>query len=171
MGHEEEAEDRASGSATMNAGAGRAIASAGTATILVKGHLWPRWAHIAIRNEAEAWVDRRDAEAAYAAYATGTHPGPSAALVQELDAAMVAVSATPHALDGFYGAIRNHSGLPEATWRRWRKNRRLGALGAPLWSASGASWLICQPCEGGGRGRRCHGGAAPLGRESSLTDH
>jgi hypothetical protein len=45
------------------------------------------------------------------------------AVADEMKAAMVAVSASSHALDAFYGKVRQIGTLPEGTWEAWERNR------------------------------------------------
>jgi hypothetical protein len=67
------------------------------ATVLVTTHMWIWWAEIAIDHEAEARSARESA-------AAGRPLG--LALSAETRAAMVAMSASAHALDAVYGAVK-----------------------------------------------------------------
>jgi hypothetical protein len=82
--------------------------------IQVKHHLWITWAEIAIAREDDAEASRRAAVAAHTA-------GRDAALdtAAETKAAMQAIAACAHAVDGLYGGVRPLIAVPASTTARW----------------------------------------------------
>lgn len=92
--------------------------SARTVSVRIGSHLWPRWTRIAIQHECWAQKARSNAEAANEDRGSNF----SAALSDELDAAMESISAAAHALDTYYGAVKRHIVVPPATWAAWQRN-------------------------------------------------
>lgn len=88
------------------------VTAYGPEKIAVAARLWPRWASIAIARALAARVAREQAVAA-------TDPTTESSLLnEEFDAALVAVSATAHTLDAFYGSV-----VPATRRAAWRANR------------------------------------------------
>jgi hypothetical protein len=84
---------------------------------LIESNLWMTWLQIACERERVAGDARRRAETVEE---VGSEFGE--AVGQETRAAMVAVSASSHALDAFYGKVRQVGTLPPNTWS-WEQNR------------------------------------------------
>jgi hypothetical protein len=84
--------------------------------VAVKTHLWTRWATIAIREEAAA-RNARDLLREIGPYGKGFDPS------LESDAAMLAVSAAAHSIDGLYGEVKELIPLSASLVDAWEKNR------------------------------------------------
>jgi hypothetical protein len=89
----------------------------GTPSISMGTNLWDTWLDIACERERAATDARRRAESTEA-----DNPEHGTAINDELRAAMVAVSASAHALDAFYGRVCQ-IGTPPPGAERWDENR------------------------------------------------
>jgi hypothetical protein len=83
---------------------------------LIESNLWMTWLQIACEHERDA-AEARDRAETVEAVEFGEAVG------QETRAAMVAVSASAHALDAFYGKVRQVGTLPPNTWETWERNK------------------------------------------------
>jgi hypothetical protein len=91
--------------------AGRVVLRGGSAVGQIKHHLWTTWARLAIRHESEAWDART----------RGLHlENPAEGIPSEFEAALEGVTAASHAIDGFYGDMRDLAPVPSATRTAWK---------------------------------------------------
>jgi hypothetical protein len=82
-------------------------------SVTLTHHLWITWTEIAVAHERTAW------EARIAGAATDD-PGKN--LTSEFHPSLIGVAAASHALDGFYGEIRELVTIPEQTREGWKSN-------------------------------------------------
>ena len=81
-------------------------------TLKMSAPLWLRWATIAVEHEGRAEVTRRVLEARKAA-------ARSLDMHDELEAALIGISAAAHAIHGLYGIFREHLDHElRETWNR-----------------------------------------------------
>ena len=84
----------------------------GEASIQVRTHIWIWWAEIALEPEAVALEQR-----ATAVTLGAREEQFGVALTRESKASMIAIAACAHALDGVYGAVKEHVHVQAAS--RW----------------------------------------------------
>ena len=88
----------------------------GTPRVLLGSSFLAQWINIAIRDEAAARAARDRVLAA------ADSQRRLEAMQDEMQASMVAVSASAHAIDALYGTTRELIELPPGTEERWKKN-------------------------------------------------
>jgi hypothetical protein len=88
----------------------------GSIQVLMKTHLWVRWAEIALAQRALA---RQGRQALLTQQATGS----SLDITAEWDPAIISVAGSSHAIDAFYGEAKEFIAVPDALAQAWEKNR------------------------------------------------
>ena len=142
--------------AILPAGIASAEAVVPPVAILMSTPFWFYWAQIAIRHQSIANMHRAKAEADRSSL--------SESLTAETQASMVAITASAHAIDAFYGKCEADIVIPPETLQRWerrrpsRKNKLLQTFGfgfdvdTQRWQG-GFDWLF-----GSARDRAVHHG-------------
>jgi hypothetical protein len=96
----------------------RASATMHPPRIVIVDPMWPRWARLAIEFELASWKARWLAIGLVSddrQYAT--------AIGDEMQNSFQGIAAASHAIDGFYGAIRDFAAIDRRTLDAWRRNR------------------------------------------------
>lgn len=95
--------------------------------ILIRSHLWPTWAEIAIEEEANARAARAEQLAIVAV--KPSKEGLSEALMKELKAALVCIAAVSHSLDALFDVLAGMV-VGEELRRTWKEKgtRRFGQV-------------------------------------------
>lgn len=98
--------------ATIASVTATATAAGNSPTVSQSTPIWRRWLTIAVATERDAEIARFQIEESQRA-------GRLPALEEELQPAMLAITASSHAVDGFYGAFRNSiDAMTRASWQQ-----------------------------------------------------
>ena len=114
----------------------------GEASIQVRTHIWIWWAEIALAPEAVALEQR-----ATAVTLGAREEQFGVALTRESKASMIAIAACAHALDGVYGAVKEHVHVQAASrWATVLETLKAGfvvrgSAGAGVWARK-FEWLF-----------------------------
>jgi hypothetical protein len=96
---------------------GGAVAGRNPPRVLMSSSFLAQWINTALKQEAMAREDRERANSAGEDRQRWIE-----ALQDEIQAAMVAISGSAHAIDALYGTTRDLIDLPEGKVERWNKN-------------------------------------------------